>query len=243
MALKEENQTTLFQKLSQLVARLRQECPWDREQTQESLKPSLLEEAFETAEAVESGDADRLKEELGDLLLMVLLYAEISQEFTVEDVLSGIIDKMKTRHPHVFGKEKLASREQVVERWEEIKRETRKGKSETALKKAALLNDRAIEAGFNPPSLEEMADKLNEEVGELKQAATHNEKKEESGDLLFTAVNICRMLGVEPESALLEACNKFEKRFKKVFKELQSRGKDPQSTTFQKMDEIWNEIK
>ncbi|MFQ5905804.1 MAG: nucleoside triphosphate pyrophosphohydrolase [bacterium] len=241
--MKEENQSTLFQTLSQLVARLRRECPWDREQTHESLKPFLLQEAFETAEAVESGDPEKLEEELGDLLLMILLYAEISQEFAIGDVLSRVIHKMRTRHPHVFGQEKLASSKQVIERWEEIKRETRKGKAESALDKAALLNDRAIRAGFNPPSLQEMAEKLNEEIGELKRAETHKEKKEESGDLLFTSVNICRMLKVEPESALLEACSKFEKRLRKVFKELQSRGRDPRSTPFQKMDEIWNEIK
>lgn len=243
MGLKEQNkeQPDLFKILSQLVGRLRKECPWDREQTPESLKPFLLEETLETSEAVESGDPERLKEELGDLLLMVLLYCEASQQFTVNEVLSGIIDKVKTRHPHVFGKEKLTSSQQVVERWEQIKQKTQR--KDSALKKAVLLNDRAIQIGFNPPSLDEMAEKLTEEMEELKRAKTQEEQKEESGDLLFTAVNICRMLKVEPESALLAACNKFQQRLEKVFKELQSKGKIPQNTSFHKMDEIWTKIK
>ena len=243
MGLKEQNKNEedLFRTLSELVGKLRKECPWDREQTPESLKPFLLEEALETSDAVESGDPERLKEELGDLLLMVLLYCEASQQFTVNEVLSGIIDKMKTRHPHVFGKERLISSQQVIERWEQIKQNTQR--KETALDKAVLLNDRAMQVGFNPPSIDEMADKLSEEMDELKRAKDQVEQKEESGDLLFTAVNICRMLKVEPESALLAACDKFQQRFEKVFKELQSKGKTPQNTSFHKMDEIWSKIK
>jgi uncharacterized protein YabN with tetrapyrrole methylase and pyrophosphatase domain len=156
-------------------------------------------------------------------------------------VLSSITEKVKTRHPHVFGNEKLASSQQVVERWEEIKRETGKGK--TALQRAADLNDRAIKANFNPDSVDEMAAKLAEEMNELKKAKTREEKEDESGDLLFTAVNICRMVGVEPEPALLAACTKFSQRLEKVFKELKNRGLDPRNTPFQKMDEIWTKIK
>lgn len=243
MGLKEQNKNEkdLFRTLSKLVGKLRKECPWDREQTPESLKPFLLEEALETSDAIESGDPERLKEELGDLLLMVLLYCEASQQFTLNEVLSGIIDKMKTRHPHIFGKEKLTSSQQVVERWEQIKQNSQR--KDTALGKAVLLNDRALQIGFNPPSLDEMADKLSEEMNELKRAKAKEEQKEESGDLLFTAVNICRMLKVEPESALLVACNKFQQRFEKVFKELQSKGKTPQNTSFYEMDEIWSKIK
>jgi len=243
MGLKEQNKNEedLFRTLSKLVAKLRKECPWDREQTPESLKPFLLEEALEASDAVESGNPERLKEELGDLLLMILLYCEASQEFTVNEVLSGVIDKLKTRHPHVFGKEKLISSQQVIERWEQIKKNTHK--KETALDKAVLLNDRAMQVGFNPPSLNEMADKLSEEMNELKRAKDQVEQKEESGDLLFTVVNICRMLDVEPGSALLAACDKFQQRFEKVFKELQSKGKTPQNTSFHEMDDIWSKIK
>lgn len=243
MGLKEQNKNEerLFKTLSDLVGKLRKECPWDREQTPESLKPFLLEETLEASDAVESGDPEKLKEELGDLLLMILLYCEASKEFTLSEVISGIIDKVRTRHPHVFGKEQLTSSQQVIKRWEEIKLKTQR--KDSALKEAALLNDRAMQVGFNPPSLDEMAEKLSEEISELKQAGTQKEQKEESGDLLFTAVNICRMLKVEPESALLAACNKFQQRFEKVVKELQRKGKTPQNTAFHKMDEIWTKIK
>ena len=203
----------------------------------------MLEEALELSDAVDSGNPDRLKEELGDLLLVILMYCEISDRFNVNDVIRGTISKMKTRHPHVFGSERLSSSQQVVERWEEIKRASGKRGGADALKKASLLNDSAISMGFNPSSVKEMAAKLSEEVDELLSAKTEQEKHEESGDMLFTAVNICRMLNVEPESALLESSAKFERRFKKVFKELEQQGKDPARASFQEMDETWDRIK
>jgi tetrapyrrole methylase family protein/MazG family protein len=243
VCLKEQNQPNLFESLIELVARLRRECPWDREQTLESMKPFMMEEAFEVAEAVQSRDSEKLREELGDLLLVILLLCEISDEFSVEEVLSGVINKMKTRHPHVFGQERLDSSQQVIERWEQIKRDSRKPEPAGALKKAWDLNDQAIEMGFNPSSLEDVTAKLAEEAGEVKRATTEEERLQESGDLLFTAVNICRMLDVDPESALLESSAKFERRFKKVIKELERQGKKPAETPFQAMDELWNRIK
>jgi tetrapyrrole methylase family protein/MazG family protein len=243
MSFKGQNPFQYFENLLKLVARLRRECPWDREQTHSSLKPFLLEEAYEVAEAVESGDPGKLKEELGDLLLIILLYCDISNEFSIKEVVEGTSDKMKARHPHVFGNEKLTSSQQVIERWEEIKRSEKTKKSLTALKKASLLNDGAMKAGFNPAQIEEVGEKLNEELAELRRARTHEEKENEAGDLLFTAVNICRMFRVEPESALMRSCTKFEQRLKRVFKELESQGKNPANTPFHEMDEIWDRIK
>jgi len=243
VSLKEQNHRNLFESLTGLVSRLRKECPWDREQTLDSMKPFMLEEAFELAEAVESGDPDRLKEELGDLLLVILLYCEISDRFSVKEVLSDVIGKMKERHPHVFGREKLSSSQDVIRRWEEIKQKSRNRNDVDALRRASLLNDQAIGLGFNPSSLEEVTAKLAEEAREVARARTEEEKLEESGDLLFTAVNICRMLNVDPESALTVSSVKFEQRFKKVIKELKEHGKDPAQTSFQEMDEIWNRVK
>ncbi len=243
MSFKGQNLSLHFEDLLKLVERLRRECPWDREQTTNSLKPFLLEEAFEAAEAVDSGDAGKLKEELGDLLLIILLYCDMSDKFTIKEVIQSTQDKMKARHPHVFGGEKLTSSQQVVKRWEEIKRSKKGGEKLTALRKASLLNDRAIETGFNPERVEEVGEKLKEELEELKRARTQEEKEDEAGDLLFTAVNMCRMLRVEPESALLRSCIKFEQRLRKVFKELENEGKNPATTPFHEMDEIWDRIK
>ncbi|MEW5807484.1 MAG: nucleoside triphosphate pyrophosphohydrolase [Acidobacteriota bacterium] len=251
-----------FQELVHIMERLREPggCPWDREQTLETLKDFLIEEAYEVLEAINNRDLAHLKEELGDLLYQILFISRIAEEenqFDIHDVVSGIADKMKRRHPHVFGTEDLRTAEHVLERWEEIKMEEKNGhvNSSTlagipaalpALQKAKRISEKVARVGFDWETVTDIMEKLNEEVSELSDSIQHEDfsrSEEEIGDLLFVIVNVGRRLGIDPEVALQRSNMKFIKRFEYVEKELKSRGKKPSSSTLEEMEYLWKEAK
>lgn len=259
-----------FETLLRLMARLRGPggCPWDREQTLESLRPYLIEETYEVLEAMERRDWAHLPEELGDLQLQIVFQAQIASEeghFTMEDVLERISDKLVRRHPHVFGSETLGTAGEVVHRWEEIKQqEKRRGRSEgnaaseagalldavpaaqPALVEAEQLSKRAAKVGFDWERLEDVIEKIHEESHELVQARESLEAdqiEDEVGDLFFTLVNLARRLKVSPELALKRANRKFRRRFGHVEEGLRERGKTPASSDLAEMEELWQQAK
>ena len=257
-----------IEKLVALVARLRGEngCPWDREQTRETLKPMLIEEAFETLDALDSDDPADLKEELGDLLFQVVFHAEIAREKGEFD-LGGVIDrsheKMTRRHPHIFGSADLKTSEDVLKNWEDIKA-AEKGtaspsrpdserslldgipKKIPALYKAYQMTAKAARVGFDWQCLEDILKKLNEEAEEIRDAAACGDPEQiagEIGDLLFVAVNIARSLNVDPETALERSNRKFEKRFRFIETTIKQQGRELKNASLEEMDALWNEAK
>ncbi|MGC3988445.1 MAG: nucleoside triphosphate pyrophosphohydrolase [Chthoniobacteraceae bacterium] len=248
-------------RLIQIVARLRAPdgCPWDIEQTHESLCPHLLEEAYEVIDAIEQKDDANFREELGDFLLQVVLHSQIASEtgrFDLNQVAEGICEKLVRRHPHVFGEGKLDDSGAVLKQWEVIKR-AEKGDKQTslldgvaralpALMRAEKIQKKAARVGFDWPDAKGALEKLSEEIAELRAAfesghAGHVE--EELGDLLFSVVNVSRKLSCEAELALSRATDKFSRRFQKVEAVLAEQGKTPADSTLEEMDAIWNRVK
>ncbi len=253
------------------MARLRAPggCPWDAEQTYHSLAQYLLEEAYETFDAIhsatETGDTAHLVEELGDLLLQVVFHSTIAAErgdFTIDQVAAGVAEKLVLRHPHVFGEEKLERAQDVLDNWDTLKANERKasGKPEKtaesvldevplhfpALLEGLKLTKKAAKVGFDWDEKERIFDKLQEELAELRTAIDRSDKEnidEEIGDLLFVVVNLARHLDVEPETALKRTNRKFRARFKFIEKGLRSRGKSLEDSDLAEMDELWNQAK
>jgi len=259
-----------FENLVELMRRLRAPdgCPWDREQTYESLAPYLLEEAFESFDAIQDaaeGKTENLREELGDLLLQIIFHSQIAEEagdFTIEDVCAGITKKMILRHPHVFGDKKFDTANEVLNNWDELKkaeREITKKEEKTkdsildevplafpALIEANKLTRKAAKVGFDWENTREIFDKFDEEISELRTAVSNAENKnieEEIGDLLFVVVNLARRLDVEPETALKKTNRKFRQRFKFIEENLKMRGKNLEESNLKEMDALWNEAK
>lgn len=249
-----------FEEVVQLMARLRAPdgCPWDREQTHRSLRTYLLEETYEVLDAIERDDSEALKDELGDLLLQVIFHAQMAREqeqFGIDDVLTGLHEKLVRRHPHVFGEGKADTAQQVVHNWEALKIAERnnegsalEGVSEhlPALLEAYQLTRKAAQVGFDWEKPEDVLVKLDEEVGEVRNelAASDSERVEgELGDLLFVVVNLARKLGVDPEVALRRANRKFVQRFHEVERELARQGKRPKDSTLREMDALWERAK
>mgnify|MGYP004451608025 FL=1 len=251
-------------RLRAIMVRLRDPvtgCPWDVEQTFATIAPYTLEEAYEVADAIDRGDHDELKSELGDLLFQVVFHARMAEEqglFDFDAVATAIADKLERRHPHVFGEE--AARADAVSqkaRWEDIKAAERKAKSQhgvlddvpvglPALARAAKLTKRAARVGFDWPSTDEVFAKLDEEVAELKveiTAGSTERMKDEVGDLLFVLANLARKLGVEPEDALRGANAKFVRRFAFIEAELAKDGRTPDQSDLAEMDALWNAAK
>ena len=265
MAMKGQN----FLVLVALVDRLRgpDGCPWDREQTFDTLKPLLLEEAYETLEALDSGDRSAFCSELGDLLFQVAFLsqmAEMEGAFDIDEVAAGVVDKMVRRHPHVFGDAKADSAEGVLHQWEDIKRRERAGGSDggsreesildhlprlPALLTALKITGKASRVGFDWSHIEGVVEKLEEEIGELRQAlesppdARRENVEQEVGDLLFAAVNIARFLEIDPETALRKSNRKFVGRFQFVEAALRRAGKDLGNSTLEEMEELWEQAK
>jgi len=228
------NHQNKFKELVNLMSTLRSPkgCPWDREQTHRSLRPYLLEEAHEVLEAIESKKPEQLKDELGDLLFQVIFHAQIaaeSNQFDINDVIQGSLDKMKRRHPHVFGDQSCRTSKQVLENWEEIKRQERKGSGKSlldgvprslpALLRAHRVQSKAARVGFKWTKIEEAMSKVNEEIQELEVAILNNQQAaimEELGDVFFALVNLARYTKKNPEDALHQAVSKFIKRFSKI---------------------------
>jgi MazG family protein len=253
---KKQSIENLFADYVAVVRRLRKECPWDREQTHESIRHSLIEEAYEVVESIDHGNLDELKLELGDLLLHVVLHSVIAEEehaFTIANVMSESSAKLIRRHPHVFGDTKVSSSSDVKLNWEKIKlSEGRKSLMEgvpkelPSLLRSHRLQEKASKVGFDWKRKEDVWKKVKEEIAELREAEktqSHQRLEEEFGDLLFALVNYARFLKVNPESALNRSTTKFTKRFQQIEEELRRRGKKLEHSSLEEMDAIWNEGK
>ncbi|MFI5169603.1 MAG: nucleoside triphosphate pyrophosphohydrolase [Vicinamibacterales bacterium] len=254
-----------FARFVELIARLRAPggCPWDREQTHESVKPMTIEEAYEVAHAIDEKDDAELAAELGDLLLQVVFHANIAEErgaFRLREVIERVAEKMIRRHPHVFAGDDAATSGDVLRNWEAIKAEERaaKGKADAsmldsvhqalpAVMEAFQLTTKVSRVGFDWPDAGEALGKLDEEALELRQAlgggSGSGAVAEELGDLLFAAVNVARLSGVDPESALKAANRKFRRRFRHVEERLRAEGRKPADSTLAEMDRLWDEAK
>ena len=249
----------LFQtaRLLTIMARLRDPdlgCEWDVAQTFETIAPYTIEEAYEVADAIERGDMQELRGELGDLLLQVVFHSRMAEEagaFTFEDVARSISDKMEARHPHVFGNERQDGQER---RWEELKAKERAAKGETssmdgvaralpALLRAEKLQKRAARDGFDWPDTEGPVAKITEELTELSEAADEAERLEEAGDLLFAAVNCVRAYGIAPEDALRAANAKFETRYRGMERLAVDSGRDFASLSLDEQERLWSKVK
>ncbi|MCS7278679.1 MAG: nucleoside triphosphate pyrophosphohydrolase [Thermodesulfobacteriaceae bacterium] len=232
-------------------------CPWDKKQTPETLKKYLIEETYEVLEAIEKGEPNGIREELGDLLFLVLFIIYLYDEknfFKLEDLLYYTSQKMIKRHPHVFGEEKVKSAEEVVTNWQKIKEKEGKGssvlgnipKSLPALQRAYRIGERAGRVGFDWEKPEEVLEKFEEELQEIKELLKTGKKeklKEEIGDLIFTIANFSRKLNFNPEEALKLALNKFERRFNLLEEELKKRNLNWGKLSLKELDQIWEEIK
>ncbi len=248
-----------FEELVEIMRSLRKGCPWDRKQTRESLKPFLIEECYEVIEAIEDGDPQKIKEELGDLLFQILFHAEIAGErgeFDIGGVIDGISEKMISRHPHVFEKGKaLESAEEVVEQWEEKKKEEGKLRKSLlegipsampALLRAHRLQARAAKAGFDWDRVDDVMDKLDEEIKEFRAALSEKEQaaiEDELGDIFFVLVNVSRFVGVDPEDALRRTISKFIHRFRHIEMRAEEEGRKLSEMTLEEMDAFWDEAK
>ncbi len=248
-----------FKRLVDIMEKLREKCPWDKQQTHKSLIPYIIEEAYEVVEAIEEEKDDRLCEELGDLLLQIVFQSQIASErgaFDIGDVAEGISDKLIRRHPHVFGSERAETSEDVKKRWEEIKLKekgsSRKSlmdgipKGMPALLQARRIQERAAEVGFDWEDIYGVLDKVEEEVGELREAIKKENKEkimDELGDLLFVLVNIGRWMNINPEEALRGTSYKFIERFKYIEKVSQDMGVPLKDMDLYEMEEIWQRSK
>ena len=254
--------TTEFKKLTEIVNTLMGEngCPWDKVQTRESLKPYLVEEAYETLEALDGNNPEEIKEELGDLLYQILFHAKISEnkkEFNITDVIESISNKMVHRHPHVFKKENLKTPDEVATQWEEIKikEKGKVGRKSVldgipshlpGLLRSQKLQKKAANHGFDWDKISSVFDKLDEEVAEFKKAILSGKKKdvkEELGDILFVLVNIAKFNKIDAEEALRATNNKFIKRFQHIEAEVAKRGKTLKETPLEELEQYWQNAK
>lgn len=239
-----------------IVRRLRKECPWDREQTHQSIRHSLIEETYEVVEALDADNLDELRRELGDLLLHVVMHATMAEEageFTFKDVLREISDKLVRRHPHVFGNTRVANVAEVKNNWERLKMtEGRTSviegipKAMPALQRALRLQERAARVGFDWETPEDVWKKVREEADEVQRSLRGRNKQrreEEFGDLLFALVNYARFIHVNPENALRSTIEKFTKRFQYIESEMRKVGKNIHDATLEEMDVYWNRAK
>ena len=249
-----------FRALTDIVARLRAPggCPWDREQTHQSLKRHLLEECYEALEAIDQGQPALLAEELGDLLVQVAFHADIAREaghFTLAEVIAGVNEKLIRRHPHVFGNARAADAREVELNWEQLKAKERQEQGIRqspvegipgdlpALSYAQLMQDRAAKAGFDWPDMEGVLDKVVEEAAELRQAATDADRQHELGDLLLVLVNLGRWLEVQAEDALRQANSRFRNRYRQMEQLAEQRGLDFANLPLDDKESLWQEAK
>lgn len=260
-----------FDELVAVMARLRAPggCPWDHEQTYASLAQYLLEESYETFDAIqeadETGDTANLREELGDLLLQVVFHSTIGQErgdFNIDEVCTGVTEKLILRHPHVFGDAKLARAQDVLDNWDKLKADERAASGKKQKEHESILDDvpkhfpalleglkltkKAAKVGFDWEDHEQIFEKIDEETAELKQAIAGKLSEhidEEVGDLLFAVLNLARHLDVEPETALKRTNRKFRQRFRFIEESLEAEGKGLEEATLAEMDSLWNQSK
>lgn len=258
-----------FDELISVMARLRAPggCPWDAEQTYESLAQYLLEECYEAFDAIQeataTGETTNLREELGDVLLQVVFHSTIAAEhgdFTIDEVVRGVSDKLILRHPHVFGEKKLETADDVLNNWDELKKAERAASGKIEKERNSILEDipvhfpallegqkltkKAAKVGFDWENVEQIFDKLTEETVELKEAIKKDENKEEEiGDLLFVVLNLARKLNIDAETALKKTNRKFRARFRHIEDTLKENEKNINDATLEEMDALWNEAK
>lgn len=233
-------------------------CPWDAEQTHESIRRNFLEEAYEAVEAIDEGSAEHLREELGDVLLQIVLHARMEEEqgrFDLDGVADGICQKLIYRHPHVFGDVKVSGTGEVLSNWEDLKRKEKGQKTNTdalsavarslpALWRAEKVQKKAKKAGFDWPDVSGALDKLSEEIEELKTAVAEGSNiEEELGDLLFSAVNVSRFVKVDTEQALTKATDKFIDRFRRVEAQAKAEGRPMEEMSLAELDALWERAK
>ena len=246
-----------LEKLVDIIAVLRSEngCPWDREQTHKSLRPNMLEEAYEAVDAIDDGDISNLREELGDVLLQVVLHAQIAKdnnEFDIEDVAKELSDKLIHRHPHVFGNAHVDSASDVVVNWDKLKQEEKTyrksildgiSKSQSALMSAQKISKKVVKVGFEWQNVESLKDCIKSEYKEFEEAVESGDKEkmeDEMGDIFFATVNLARWYKIDSEQALLSANKKFTKRFKKM-EELKT--KPFEDYSFEEFNDLWKKAK
>jgi XTP/dITP diphosphohydrolase len=242
-----------FSSLTDIIRRLRKECPWDMKQTPKSLRAPLIEEAYEVVEAIDLGDSEHLKKELGDVLLHVIFQSVLAEEagsFDLKDVIEAESEKLIFRHPHVFGTATVKDAEEVALNWEQLKKKEGKESivdgvpaSMPALQRAFRIQEKASKVGFDWPDSEGVIAKVREEIGEFLVETDPLRKEEEFGDVLFSLVNFSRHAGIDPESALRNAILKFEKRFRYVEIEMEKSGKLWKNSTLEELDLFWNKAK
>jgi MazG family protein len=254
--MQKEKLSDSFLRLVEIMDELREKCPWDKKQTIESLRPMTIEETYELGEAILQKDWQHIKEELGDLLLHILFYARIGkeeQQFTLEDVIAHISNKLIVRHPHVYGDVKVQDEEEVKRNWEKIK--LKEGNKSVlsgvpsglpSLIKAIRIQEKAKQVGFEWDNKEQVYEKIEEELGEMQEAVNRDNKiemEEELGDVLFSVINYARFIGVDADAALDRTNQKFMQRFRKMEDEVMKEGRDLKSMSLAEMDEVWNRIK
>lgn len=253
-----EKKLEAFGRMLDILDILRVKCPWDAKQTYESLRPNTIEETYELASALMSGESMEIKKELGDVLLHVAFYSKIASEngdFDIADVCDSLSDKLVFRHPHVFGEVKVDGEQDVLQNWEQIKLKEKGGNKTVlsgvpdalpALIKANRIQEKARNVGFDWEEKEQVWDKVKEEVGEVEaemKQGTRKDLEAEFGDLLFSVVNAARLYGVDPENALERTNRKFIKRFNYLEQKVKDMGKNLKEMTLEEMDEIWEEAK
>lgn len=253
-----EKKLEAFGRMLDILDILRVKCPWDAKQTYESLRPNTIEETYELASALMSGESMEIKKELGDVLLHVAFYSKIASEngdFDIADVCDSLSDKLVFRHPHVFGEVKVDGEQDVLQNWEQIKLKEKGGNKTVlsgvpdalpALIKANRIQEKARNVGFDWEEKEQVWDKVKEEVGEVEaemKQGTREDLEAEFGDLLFSVVNAARLYGVDPENALERTNRKFIKRFNYLEQKVKDMGKNLKEMTLEEMDKIWEEAK
>jgi XTP/dITP diphosphohydrolase len=245
-----------FSELVKIVKKVRRECPWDKEQTHDSIKANTIEEAFEVAESIDNKDYEELKIELGDVLLHVIFHSQIAEDnnsFTLDDVIDAISSKLVRRHPHVFGNLEVSGTEEVLKNWEQIKlKEGRKSiiagvpAALPSLQRAYRLQEKASKVGFDWDNKENVWEKVEEEIKEFQkaeQSGNEDEKEHEFGDILFSLVNYARFNKIDPEAALRKTNDKFTKRFQYMENKILESGRKLKDCTLEEMDVYWNESK
>ncbi|MDD4528749.1 MAG: nucleoside triphosphate pyrophosphohydrolase [Bacteroidales bacterium] len=247
-----------FDKLLTIMDELREKCPWDRKQTFETLRHLTIEETYELADAIIENDDSEIKKEIGDLLLHIVFYAKIGSEkgsFDIKDVVDSLNEKLIRRHPHIYGEVRADNAQQVMENWEQIKLKENNGTKSTlsgvpktlpALVKAYRIQDKARGVGFDWDNIEQVWEKVEQEIEELKvelKAGNKKKTEQEFGDVLFSLINYSRFIDVNPETALERTNKKFIQRFQYIEQEVKKQNKDMREMTLEELDKIWNEAK
>jgi MazG family protein len=251
-----QNPETAFTKLLTIMDELRIKCPWDREQTIDSIRHLTIEEVYELNEAILNQDSNEIKKELGDLLLHIVFYSKIASEtnlFDLNDVIESLNAKLIRRHPHIYGDVTANDSDTVKQNWEQIKLSEKKGgktsvldgvpKTLSSVVKAYRMQDKAAQVGFDWPNKEQVWDKVSEELNEFKTAGTLEEKEEEFGDLMFSLINYARFVNINPDDALEKTNIKFKKRFEYIELKAKENNKNLKDMSLEEMDAFWNEAK